>query len=156
MERYGISDTIMFYRVTDDFGVLSNFAMYEIEVEGKIWPSSEHYFQAQKFTTKTDRDQICSACSPMDAAILGRDRKKTLRKDWEYVKVDVMRKAVLAKFSQHDRLRDILISTGQARLVEHTLNDSYWGDGGDGKGRNMLGEILMEVREQLISSVPSP
>ena len=80
---------------------------------------------------------------------MGRSRKKPLRKDWESVKDQIMRKAVLAKFTQHDDLQEVLLSTGDAKLVEHTTNDSYWGDGGDGSGKNMLGRILMEVREQL-------
>jgi len=77
---------------------------------------------------------------------LGRDRKARIRRDWESVKVDVMQKAVRAKFEQHPDLQKLLKSTGEARLVEHTENDNYWGDGGDGSGKNMLGRILMEVR----------
>jgi ribA/ribD-fused uncharacterized protein len=87
----------------------------------------------------------------MQAARLGRDRKQKLRRDWESVKVGVMRVAVVAKFIQHEELRTLLLGTGDAKLVEHTENDSYWGDGGDGSGKNMLGRILMEVREQLRS-----
>jgi len=60
-----------------------------------------------------------------------------------------MLEAVRTKFTQHDDLRAILLGTGNARIVEHTTNDSYWGDGGDGSGRNRLGEILMQVREEL-------
>jgi ribA/ribD-fused uncharacterized protein len=60
-----------------------------------------------------------------------------------------MREAVLAKFQQHAELRQLLLSSGEAKLVEHTENDDYWGDGGDGSGRNMLGRILMEVRSEL-------
>jgi hypothetical protein len=85
----------------------------------------------------------------MIAARMGRDRSKPLRADWERVKDEVMRRAVLAKFTQHAELRDILLATGDALLVEHTRNDSYWGDGGDGRGRNMLGRILASVREEL-------
>ena len=85
----------------------------------------------------------------MIAARLGRDRKKKLRRDWESVKNNIMRDAVMAKFNQHEELRDILLATGKATLVEHTTNDAYWGDGGDGSGKNMLGRILMEVREKL-------
>jgi ribA/ribD-fused uncharacterized protein len=58
-----------------------------------------------------------------------------------------MRAAVLAKFQQHEDIREILMATGDAKIVEHTTNDAYWGDGGDSKGKNMLGRILMEVRE---------
>lgn len=80
---------------------------------------------------------------------MGRDRKRKLRRDWESAKVNVMREAVLAKFSQHDELRELLLSTGDAKLIEHTENDDYWGDGGDGSGKNMLGRILMDVRTAL-------
>ena len=56
--------------------------------------------------------------------------------------------------SAHDDLRAILLGTGDVRIVEHTTNDSYWGDGGDGSGRNRLGEILMQVREELRAGIP--
>lgn len=60
-----------------------------------------------------------------------------------------MRKAVRAKFQQYGELSELLLSTGEENIVEHTTNDSDWGDGGDGSGRNMLGRILMEVRVEL-------
>ena len=60
-----------------------------------------------------------------------------------------MRAAVDAKFRQHAALRELLLATGDAKLVEHTDRDAYWGDGGDGTGRNMLGRILMAIRETL-------
>jgi ribA/ribD-fused uncharacterized protein len=85
----------------------------------------------------------------MIAARMGRDRTKPLRKDWEAVKDDIMREAVRAKFRQRADLAKILLGTGDAFIVEHTENDSYWGDGGDGSGKNMLGTILMEVRQEL-------
>jgi ribA/ribD-fused uncharacterized protein len=132
-------NTINFYSVSDDFGEFSNFAGFPIQLDGKTWPTSEHYFQAQKFEDEAYREKIRKTESPMIAARLGRSRKEPLRRDWESVKVDI----------QHDDLTKLLLSTGDAKLVEHTTNDSYWGDGGDGSGKNMLGQILMEVREQL-------
>jgi ribA/ribD-fused uncharacterized protein len=144
---------INFYSVSDDFGCFSNFAPYPIQMDGKVWPTSEHYFQAQKFEDSVHRENIRKTKSPMIAARMGRDRKKPLRRDWETVKVAVMREVVLAKFTQHDDIRQVLISTGDATIVEHTENDSYWGDGGDGSGTNMLGRILMEVREELKAGV---
>jgi len=142
---------IQFYSVADAFGEFSNFAPYPIRLDGQTWPTSEHYFQAQKFTDEACQQKIRGAESPMQAARLGRDRKQRLRHDWESIKVDVMRRAVTAKFTQHPELRVRLLSTGDARIVEHTENDDYWGDGGDGRGRNMLGRILMELRETLRS-----
>ncbi len=62
-----------------------------------------------------------------------------------------MHEAVLAKFTQHADLRAILLATGDLMIVEHTENDHYWGDGGDGSGKNRLGAILMRVRDELRS-----
>jgi len=149
-----VPEVITFYSVSDPFGEFSNFAPYPISVDGDLWPTSEHYFQAQKFDDEAYRKRIRKSDSPMIAARLGRSRKQKLRDCWEAVKVGVMRTAVLAKFMQHPELRSLLLSTGEANLVEHTENDDYWGDGGDGSGKNMLGRTLMEVRETLRTLSP--
>jgi len=141
--------TIRFYRVGEPFGEFSNFALYSISLGKRRWPTVEHYFQAQKFQDKTHQEAIRKAKKPSIAARMGRDRKKRLRRDWESAKVGVMREAILAKFTQHAELRELLISTGDAKIVEHTERDSYWGDGGDGSGKNMLGRLLMELRQRL-------
>lgn len=142
---------IQFYSIAEPYGEFSNFAPYPIRLKGQTWPTSEHYFQAQKFTDEGYQQKIRAAGSPMQAARLGRDRKQRLRRDWESVKVSVMRQAITAKFTQHPELQVRLLSTGDARIVEHTENDDYWGDGGDGRGKNMLGRLLMELRETLQS-----
>lgn len=142
-------EIIRFYSVNDAYGEFSNFAPYPIRLDSKTWPTSEHYFQAQKFEDAAHREAIRKEPSPMKAAQMGRSRKNPLRRDWESVKVAIMRQAVLAKFTQHENLRSLLLSTGDAKLIEHTTNDSYWADGGDGSGKNMLDQILMEVRKQL-------
>lgn len=144
-----MSSVINFYSVNDEYGEFSNFALYPITLQGKLWPTSEHYFQAQKFAASKDQGEIRKAKSPMTAARMGRDRKRTLRRDWESVKDGIMRDALIAKFTQHASLGELLIATGDAKLVEHTENDSYWGDGGDGSGGNMLGRLLMQVRSTL-------
>jgi hypothetical protein len=144
-----MANVINFYSVSDEHGCFSNFAPYPIRIDGSRWPTSEHYFQAQKFHDQGHREAIRKANSPMIAARMGRDRKKKLRRDWESTKVSIMTAAVRAKFEQHEELKAILLGTGDAKLVEHTENDDYWGDGGDGSGKNMLGQILMRVRTAL-------
>jgi N-glycosidase YbiA len=144
-----MAEIIRFYRTGDAHGCFSNFAAFPIEIDGQKWPTSEHYFQAQKFADPERQEKIRTTPSPMIAARLGRDRKARLRSDWEAVKLDVMRAAVRAKFTQHKDIREILLSTGNAEIIEHTTNDRYWGDGGDGHGQNWLGRILMEIREEL-------
>jgi N-glycosidase YbiA len=140
---------IHFYRVNEPYGQFSNFSRHPIFLDGATWPTSEHFFQAQKFLSQDIRTQIQVAPSPMAAAKLGRTRDWPLRADWEQVKDDIMRKAVQAKVLQHADVRQLLLDTGDALLVEHTGNDAYWADGGDGSGKNMLGRILMEIRGEL-------
>lgn len=144
-------DLIRFYSVGDEYGEFSNFALFSIVVDGERWQTSEHFFQAQKFLDPVYKSKVKKASSPMMAAKLGRDRKQKLRRDWESCKVGVMRRAVLAKFTQHEELKALLLQTQDAKLIEHTENDNYWGDGGDGSGKNMLGKILMQVRADLQS-----
>lgn len=141
--------TIHFYTTKGDYGCFSNFSRHPVKLGGETWPTVEHYFQAQKFAGTKHETEIRKAGGPGEAARMGRDRSRPLRSDWEQVKDDVMRTAVRAKFTQHVNLKEILLSTGDAVLVEHTKNDRYWGDGGDGSGKNMLGKILMEIRQEL-------
>lgn len=141
--------TIYFYKINEEYGCFSNFSNHGFELDGKWWRTSEHYFQAQKFAESEYEEEVRLAKTPMDAAIMGRDRAKPLRRDWEEVKDNIMRKAVLQKFRSHKDILDILLSTGQEEIIEKTSNDYYWGWGKDGTGKNMLGKILMEVRELL-------
>lgn len=149
-------DAIQFYKLSEPFGEFSNFSPHQIVIGGRIWPTVEHYFQAQKFAGTVHEEEIRLATSPMIAARMGRSRKRPLRSDWESVKESVMRTALHAKFTQHEDLRTMLRDTGKARLVEHTSNDAYWGDGGDGTGGNRLGHLLMELREVLAEDVRLP
>jgi len=142
---------IKFYKTKDLYGEFSNFALgCPIELDGKLWPTAEHYYQAQKMTELKDQEDIRKTERPAVAAKLGRDRSKKIRTDWEKVKLEVMRECLRAKFTQHPRLGSMLMGTRGAKLIEHTTNDSFWGDGGDDSGENWLGRLLMELREQLL------
>lgn len=143
---------IYFYKINDEYGCFSNFAHYDFKLDGKKWITSEHYFQAQKFCGTEYEEVIRLLDSPMKAAEMGRNRDLPLRSDWEQVKDDIMRKAVLAKFTQNDEIKSVLLSTNKETIIEKTSNDYYWGCGKDGSGKNMLGNILMEVREKLVQS----
>ncbi len=140
---------IYFYSTQGDYGSFSNFSPHGFELGGRYWKTSEHYFQAQKFAGTKHEEDVCHAFTPKRAAEIGRDRQRPLRRDWEQVKDDVMRRAVLAKFSTHADIREVLLSTGDEEIVENAASDYYWGCGKDGSGKNMLGKILMEVRAQL-------
>ena len=140
---------IYFYSTIDKYGEFSNFSRHGVELDGQWWPTTEHYFQAQKFEDEEYREQIRGAATPKQAAELGRSRNRVLRADWEEVKDHVMYRAVLKKFQTHSQLKNLLLSTGDEELVENTTGDYYWGCGKNGSGKNMLGQILMRVREEL-------
>ncbi|KAF9996977.1 hypothetical protein BGZ65_007443 [Modicella reniformis] len=147
-----MKDTIHFYRQTNAFGEFSNFYHAPIVLDGLAWPTTEHYFQAQKFAHLPDPqylEMVRLTPLPGSAAKLGRNRSFPLRPDWEQVKDNVMRACVLQKFLQHPNLAIVLLGTGDRYLNEHTSNDRYWADGGNGSGKNMLGIILMEVRDKI-------
>jgi len=147
---------ILFYRVSEAYGEFSNFAPYRVWLKDKSWPTSEHYFQAQKFAATDHEEAIRLAQSARVAANMGRSRQRPLRPDWEQVKDDVMREAVRAKFSQHPELAEMLLATEDAEIVETAARDSYWADGGDGSGLNRLGQILMEIRAEVRAARPAP
>ncbi|HEY9638021.1 MAG TPA: NADAR family protein [Coleofasciculaceae cyanobacterium] len=138
--------TIYFYSTREKYGCFSNFSPHGFELDGMYWSTSEHYFQAQKFVGTPHADQIREVKTPKDAAKMGRDRNRPLRSDWEQVKDEIMRQAVLHKFETHQDIREVLLLTGNELIVENSPIDYYWGCGKDGTGKNMLGLILMEVR----------
>ncbi len=141
---------IRFYRQGETpYGCFSNFSAHSLVLDEVRWPTSEHYFQAQKFVDIQYVEKIRTTPSPMIVARLGRSRTQPIRPDWEQVKDDVMRHAVYAKFAQHADIRAILLGTADETIIEDAPKDFYWGCGADGTGKNMLGIILMETRNAL-------
>ncbi len=140
---------LRFYRTNEPYGFLSNFAPYPILLDSFLWPTSEHYFQASKFLDDSIKSRIREIKSPMKAAEEGRNRIYPIRPDWDSVKDDKMRTSIRTKFLQHHEIKMKLLETGDSILIEHTTNDHYWADGGDGSGKNVLGILLMELRKEL-------
>lgn len=143
------NDTIYFYSNTSGpYRCFSNFFKVNIRMLDYDWPTSEHIFQAMKFYKTNDEhfEKIKNAKTPTEAKKLGTSRSVPLRDDWEQVKDKLMYDIVLQKFLQNEEIKEILLSTDNKRLVEHTKNDSYWAGNGDGTGKNQLGITLMSVR----------
>ena len=142
---------INFYNRDDPYYEFTNSYNVPVEVDKKTWPTTEHYFQAQKFVGTPYEEQIRHLPWPQQVIEFTQDPKvsRWRRNDWKSVKKDVMYKALLAKFTQHNDLRKLLLGTGERKLIDHNPYDSYWGDGGDGTGKNRLGELLMRLRCEL-------
>ena len=129
---------------------LSNFADSPFEFEGITYPTNEHFFQAMKTKDLSQRMMIAFADTPGQAKRAG--RRVALRKDWEQVKVDVMKQGLRLKFDSNPDLKEQLLATGNATLIEGTLwHDNEWGNCTCPQcvnipGKNLLGKALMELR----------
>ena len=133
-------------RFSGEHRFLSNFFPSPIEVEGHIYPTVEHAFQAAKTNDESERATIRSCSTPGDAKKKG--RRVTLREEWEKVKEAVMLQLLHLKF-RDPVLRAELLATDDAQLVEgNHWGDTYWGVC-DGKGKNRLGYVLMQVRSEV-------
>jgi N-glycosidase YbiA len=144
--------TIFFYKVCEPYGCFSNFSPHSIQMEGEIWPTSEHYYQAQKFVGTQDL-HLCRLIqqvpSPEKAAAIGRNPIYTVRQNWHTLKPAIMYGAVLTKFTTYPDLMALLLSTDEELIVENSSTDDYWGCGSDGLGQNQLGKVLMRIRQEL-------
>lgn len=145
---------IKFYRANEKpYGAFSNLFRRTIVFEGTEYPSAEHAYQAGKASKETVRNWILSAPSPSLVAMAAHGLYTwDIVPNWSKIKFDRMRAVLRAKFDQHDDLRQLLLSTGSSRLVENATVDNLvnrtWGEV-NGKGKNMLGVLLMELRDQL-------
>jgi len=128
----------------------SNLAPYPITLDGEVWKSTEHYYQFRKFENSDPEyaQKIKGAPTPRDAKVLSL-QNTNYPPDWDSIKVDVLREAVKTKFESYPQLEELLLSTGEEELIEANPEDYFWGEGKDGSGRNMMGQILMEVRAYL-------
>tara|TARA_A100001391_G_scaffold188617_1_gene159326 strand:+ start:23200 stop:23688 length:489 start_codon:yes stop_codon:yes gene_type:complete len=147
-------DEIRFYRASEKpYGAFSNLYRRAIEFEGETFATSEHAYQAGKARKREVRDWVLSAPSPALVAMAAHGLYYwDIAPGWSKTKFDRMRKVLRAKFTQHEDLKKLLLSTGDARLVESATVDNevnrLWGEV-NGTGRNMLGQLLMELRENL-------
>jgi len=141
--------TIRFFSKSETHREFSNFAPFPIDLDGKRWPTTEHYYQAQKFTDPELKAKIRTAGKPIIAKKLADKHRGKIRPDWDAVKDEVMDRAVRRKFELHAALRDLLLATGDEDIVEAAPNDYYWGVGLDGTGANKLGRIIERIRADL-------
>lgn len=145
---------VRFYRASEKpYGAFSNLFRRPIIFEGREYPTAEHAYQAGKARKERVREWILSAPTPSLVAMAAHGLYSwDVVPDWAHIKYDRMRRVLRAKFFQHEDLTQLLLSTADARLVEvGTVNNAInrtWGEV-NGKGQNMLGVLLMELRAEL-------
>jgi ribA/ribD-fused uncharacterized protein len=138
---------VYFYRVNEPYGEFSNFSKHPFEADGKNWPTSEHYFQAQKFVWDNSLGDSQTRCERQRGGENWARPKLAHAARLGSVKLDAMRSALRHKFRANPELVQLLLSTGDEEIVEQTSDDVYWGCGTSRDGLNMLGILLMELRD---------
>lgn len=146
---------IRFYRASEKpYGVFSNLYRRPITFEDRVYPTSEHAYQAGKARKKEVRDWLMAAPSPALLAMAAHGLYQwDIAPDWSRIKFDRMRAVLRVKFTQHSDLAAILLDTKDAVLIETATVDNavnrLWGEVPGKGGKNMLGIMLMEVRESI-------
>lgn len=140
---------VFFYE--QDFYVLSNFSAFNVNVFGRDFQTAEHAYHWAKFceTNTVIASKIRHARSAHDAFKLAEVESASRRPDWDDVKLGVMKKILRAKVAQHEYVRLKLLDTGSRELIENSWRDSFWGWGENRSGKNYLGEIWMQIRQEL-------
>lgn len=143
---------ILFYHRHDPHYGFTNFSPHSVIYKGKKYPTSEHLFQSLKFHDhKPGLAEHIRTCSERPSVAFSEARRfqPEARHDWKNVNIAMMDIVLELKFNQHPDLRDELLGTGYAELIEDSDKDAFWGVGPDGKGRNELGKALERLREKL-------
>lgn len=152
--RVQVPKEIRFYRSNErPYGAFSNLFRRPIVFEGETFSTAEHAYQSGKARKKEVRQWLMAAPSPALLAMASHGLYYwDIAPGWSTTKFGRMKSILLAKFQQHEDLRELLLSTGTARLVESATVDNpvnrLWGEV-NGVGQNMLGTLLMEVRDEL-------
>lgn len=138
--------SILFYEGPWDF--LSNASSFAVEWQGHLCSTSEHAYQAERFLDKALRQRICEARSVHDAKKIAQSERSRIRGDWIFIKVGIMEQILRAKLEQHPHIRERLIGSGDVEIIKHSMEDPFWGIGPDQNGKNHLGKIWMNLREE--------
>ncbi len=132
------------------YDVLNNFSANAVGIDGVLYPTSEHAYQAAKCTDPKGKDEIRLARSPVLAKEAARRYRFARRTDWDDVKLGAMEAILRAKLAQHDEVREALIRSGHDVIGEDSPHDDFWGIGPDGAGENHLGGLWMKIRAELL------
>ncbi|HAT68474.1 MAG: hypothetical protein A2481_01435 [Candidatus Yonathbacteria bacterium RIFOXYC2_FULL_47_9] len=139
---------IFFYE--HEFYVFSNYSSFMLEWKGKLYPTSEHAYHSEKFEDETLKEQLRNTRSAHDSQRFANEHKDERRKDWDDIKLEIMKEILKTKVSQHPYVMKKLVESGDKELVEDSWRDDFWGWGPNKDGENHLGKLWMEVRRELV------
>jgi type I restriction enzyme S subunit len=158
VRRYDPANSVVFLKTTEEFGGLSNMAPgFPLKVNDVVIRTSEALYQACRFPHLPEIQRvIIKETSPMTAKMRSKPFRKDTRPDWDAVRIQIMRWCLRVKLAGNaGSFGRLLLATGDRPIVEHSRRDDFWGAkiASDGRliGANVLGRLLMELREQLKS-----
>ncbi len=132
------------------YDVLNNFSANAVEIDGALYPTSEHAYQAAKCTDPDGKQEIIAAKSPLLAKEVSNQKYKSAKDpDWNTKKLSVMESILRLKLHQHQEVREALVKSGDEEIAEDSPVDAFWGRGEDGNGENQLGKLWMKIRSEL-------
>ena len=141
----------IFISRTDPDEPFGSDSAHPIELEGKTWPTVEHYFQAMQFESEALQQKILQLTSAHQCRRFSKWRFWQRRKDWQQRRQVLMTRAVYTKCKMYPHIAKLLLDTEQATLVESSNYDYFWGCGRDRRGDNTYGKVLMNVRAKLLA-----
>ena len=145
------TEPIVFYE--REYYFLSNFSAFAIMWKGYFCLTSEHAYQTEKFEDEELKEAIRKTMSAHDSKKLLHEHKDKYRKDWNEVKLGIMKEILREKVKQHPYIMKKLLESGKRELVEDSWRDDFWGWGPNKDGANHLGKLWMEVREEVKNGV---
>jgi len=158
LRTYVRGEVVVVYKTKEDFGGLSNMASgYPLQINGVRILTTEALYQACRFPHLAEvQREIIGQHSPMIAKMKSKPHRKDSRPDWDEVRYKVMRWCLRVKLAQnYAEFGRLLLATRDRPIVEQSRKDDYWGakladEAGDTLiGQNVLGRLLMELREKL-------
>ena len=141
-------DRIYFYE--GKYYFLSNFSSFRVHYAGVDYMTAEHAYQTAKFTVNEHAIviRVMNARSAHDAKRIARENAMYVREDWHRAKLSIMERIIREKLAQHQYIKDRLIASENAELIEDSPTDSFWGRGPVHCGQNHLGKIWMRLRDE--------
>jgi len=133
----------------------SPYTSHAIEVDGALYPTVEHAYQCARYTDEKIKEEIRDATSPMKAWQVSSKYKHLQKPEFkdENYKREVMKEMMRFKMLQHEEVKHVLLDSGDLEIIKKVVTyppgDGFWDIGEDGKGRNEIGKIWMEIREEL-------
>lgn len=158
LRTYVRSEVVVVYKTKEDFGGLSNMASgYPLQINGVRILTTEALYQACRFPHVPEvQREIIGQHSPMTAKMKSKPHRNDSRPDWDEVRHKIMRWCLHVKLAQnYAEFGRLLLATRDRPIVEQSRKDDYWGakladEAGDILiGQNVLGRLLMELREKL-------